>query len=29
MEVEGEHLTIEEDVGHGEVTIKSSEECGP
>ena len=27
VEVEGKHPTIEEDVGHGEVTIESSEEC--
>ena len=29
MEVEGKHSTIEEDVGHGGVTIESSEECRP
>ena len=29
VEVEGKHLTIEEDVSHGGVTIESSEECIP
>ena len=29
VEVEGKHLTIEEDVGHDGVTIESSEECRP
>ena len=29
VEVEGKHSTIEEDVGHGGVTIESSEECRP
>ena len=29
MEVEGKHPTIEEDVGHGGVTIESSEESKP
>ena len=29
VEVEGKHLTTEEDVGHGGVTIESSEECRP
>ena len=29
VEVEGKHPTIEEDVGHGGVTIESYEECKP
>ena len=29
VEVEGKHPTTEEDVGHGGVTIESSEECRP
>ena len=29
MKEEGKHLTTEEDVGHGGVTIESSEECRP
>ena len=29
VEVEGKHSTTEEDVGHGGVTIESSEECRP
>ena len=29
VEVEGKHLTTEEYVGHGGVTIESSEECRP
>ena len=29
MEVEGKHPTIEEDEGHGGVTIESSKECRP
>ena len=29
MEVEGNHPTKEEDVGHGRVTIESSNECRP
>ena len=29
IEVEGKHPTTKEDVGHGGVTIESSEECRP
>ena len=29
MKVEGKHPTIEENEGHGGVTIRSSEECRP
>ena len=29
VEIEGKHPMTEEDVGHGGVTIKSSEECRP